>query len=330
MNINKQFKLSETIEYLKLSYSRLSDFDRNGPRALVKSSFVDNEGVRIGSLVDDLLLEPETIDDKYLQFDGNKPTATLGKLVDIILNWHSKIPSEKELVEIATINGFWKRQKTDTIINNIVKDPDFYPYLKAMFASKDKTLVTSKDLDIAEDIVNVLLTHTHSKDIFNNNLDNRYQFKFEIEYNKLTFRGLLDILQIDHKKKEIQAIDLKTGANKALEFQSSFIKWRYYLQAAIYNIALQELVKTNPELKEYKILPFKFLYISRYERLPVIYIMTPHWHQSALEGFKTSFGKSYRGLHELIEEVKWHLDNKIFDLPRKVYENNGMIDLNEI
>ena len=327
--INDTFNLKKTVDYLKLSYSRLSDFDRNGPKALIKRSFVDNEGVRIGSLVDDLLLDSENYDNKYVQFDGNKPTATLGKLVDIILTEFHKIPSVEVILEIINLNGFWTSQKDETKLSNFTKDLDFYKYLDAMFLAKKKTLVTTKDKEMAEGIVDVLLTHQYSKDIFNNNFENIYQFKFEVEYNELTFRGLLDILTIDHDRKEIHVIDLKTGANKALEFHSSFLKYRYYLQEAVYMIAIEKLIDTREDLKDYKILPFKFLYISRYERIPITYVTSPEWHKNALDGFKTPSGYTYRGLNELITEVKWHLYNKVFDLPRKVYENNGIINLND-
>ena len=45
---------------LKLSYSRISDFDRNGPKALIRPSNPDGEGLRFGSYVDDLLLDRVT------------------------------------------------------------------------------------------------------------------------------------------------------------------------------------------------------------------------------------------------------------------------------
>lgn len=80
---------------------------------------------------------------------------------------------------------------------------------------------------MASQIVDVLLTHEYSKDIFSNP-DAIYQLKFNykdsIENQKFNFRGIIDIVLIDHKNKTVTLIDLKTGSNSALDFKNSFIK----------------------------------------------------------------------------------------------------------
>jgi len=53
---------------LKLSYSRVSDFDRNGPKCLIKRTFVENDGAKIGSITDDLLYT-KLVDKKYFDTD---------------------------------------------------------------------------------------------------------------------------------------------------------------------------------------------------------------------------------------------------------------------
>ena len=87
--ITKENKLeqllnNEEIIDLKLSYSRISDFDRNGPKALIRPSNPDGEGLRFGSYVDDLLVDKVTNNnlckELYVVYDDNKPTATLGVL----------------------------------------------------------------------------------------------------------------------------------------------------------------------------------------------------------------------------------------------------------
>jgi hypothetical protein len=91
---------------MSLSYSRVSDFNRNGPYSLIKRSNVDNDGVRIGSLVDDLLFEPDSFDKKYYLFNGVKPTATSLKLADIILKSYNEIPTEQTIISICRSNSF--------------------------------------------------------------------------------------------------------------------------------------------------------------------------------------------------------------------------------
>ena len=78
---------------LQLSYSRISDFDRNGPKALIEKTRVDNEGTKTGSLVDDLLFDAENFERNYHVIKTTEPTATLGLLASIVLTNFSNIPT---------------------------------------------------------------------------------------------------------------------------------------------------------------------------------------------------------------------------------------------
>jgi len=66
---------------LKLSYSRVSDFDRNGPKCLIKRTFVENDGAKIGSITDDLLYT-KLVDKKY--FDKKQQTKWVEAFVEFI------------------------------------------------------------------------------------------------------------------------------------------------------------------------------------------------------------------------------------------------------
>jgi len=316
---------------IKLSYSRISDFDRNGAKALIDRTIVDTDGAKIGLLTDDLLNDiinkTRLFKEKYYIFNGDKPTATLGKLSDIILKNYTKIPNDKELLKIAETNKFWKSQKDETKLTNI-DVPEFKDYINAQFMSKQKILVTTSEVDLAQDLVDTLLIHNNSKYIFNSNNELINQIKFEFEYKDFLLRGILDILSINHKNKTIQMIDLKTGTNPISEFINSFLKWRYYIQEAIYTKA-SDVITKQFGLEGYKLLPFQFLFISRYEKTPFIYEIGDKWHEAALKGFKTSLGWEYKGLEELLENIKWHVDNKIFDTTKEIYNSKGIMNLND-
>lgn len=316
---------------IKLSYSRISDFDRNGAKALIDRTFVDNDGAKIGSLTDDLLNDiinkTKLFKQKYYIFDGEKPTATLGKLVDIILKNYTKIPTNEDLLKITEVNEFWKNQKNETKLINI-DVPEFRNYIIAQWMSKEKILATTSEVDLAQDLVDNLLIHNNSKHIFNSENELINQMQFEFEYKDFLLRGMLDILSINHKDKTIRMIDLKTGTNSLAEFTSSFIKWRYYIQEAIYTKAI-DIIKKNYNLEEYTFLPFQFLYISRYEKIPFIFEIGNKWHEAALKGFKTTSGWEYKGLEELLDNIKWHVDNKVYDTTKTIYEANGKMNLND-
>ena len=257
------FGSNEVIERA-VSYSRVSDFDRNGPHVLIKRTNPQGLGLKMGSIIDDLTLPKVgfNFEDEYLIFDGSKPTATLGKIVDIILENYTYVPSKQEVLKIIEVNKFWSNVKNPDILDGNYNTPDFWKYLAVNFDEKKRNIITTDEYNKALDISEVLKTHEYSTHIFNNSLENINQYKFQCEYNGLIFRGVIDKVLIDHENKSIQFIDLKTGQDKALSFKSSFIKYRYYLQEAVYMQAFDHIVG-ELGLEDYTCLPFMFLYVFK-------------------------------------------------------------------
>jgi hypothetical protein len=313
---------------LTLSYSKLSDFDRNGAISLVRQSVVDNDGVKMGSLVDDLLFnDNDYFKDNYYIFDGEKPTATLGILCDIILKNYTEVPNVEEVLKIIEYNKFWNNIKKQDLLISYFNKEEFWNYLKSKFESKNKVLITTSEYNTAIELITVLKEHSYSKHILTNNFENIYQLKFEIEYKKFKIRGIIDITSIDHENKIIYLTDLKTGKNKSVDFFESFIKWRYYFQAAIYTLAFDEICK-HFNLKDYKLAPFQFLYISKSDKIPLVYKTTKNWISAAFKGF-TFNSNIYKGIDEIIDEIYWCWKNKQYETPKYIIENNGNIEIND-
>lgn len=311
-----------------LSYSRLSDFDRNGPIALIKRSKVEGIGVKIGSITDDLLIPAKdfVFKDNYIVCDFEKPTATLGKLVDIILENYTEVPSKEKVLEICKTNDFWKRSKDETIIANF-DTKDFWDYLDIYIQGTTKAIISSSEYNKGLDLSNDIKTSEFTRHLFEDDLETINQYKFKFKYVGIILRGIIDMVKIDHKNKTIRFIDLKTGKDDALAFLNSFIKYRYYLQEAVYTKAFKTICK-ELNLKDYNLLPFQFLYIGRSERIPLLYTVSNKWHKAALNGF--NIGKyKYKGLDELLEDVKWHYLNNEFEVPKRIYEQNGNIILED-
>lgn len=317
---------------LTLSYSRLSDFDRNGPQALIRKSDVDNKGIKHGSIVNDLLVEKLTneplFSNKYYVYDNNKPTAMLGQLCDIILNNYDKLPNKETVLKIVKNNAFWSNIKKEELLIEKFNTDEFWEYLKIQFKIKDKIVITLDEHNSAKNTVNTLLTHKYSKNIFYNDFENYHELPFEIVYNKFTFRGILDIFQIDHKNKKVYMIDLKTGSGKSETFLKSFIDYRYYYQGAIYRMAFKYFCnKFN--LIDYKLENFKFLFIGKSENIPIIFEFTEKWNQAAIKGFKTKSEYFYTGIDENLEKVYYHWKHNKYDFSKDVYEQNGCLTLND-
>lgn len=312
------------MEKLKLSYSKLSEFDRKGARALIDR--VDNKSLALtkGSLVNDLLFDVDITKDYVIKMYED-PTATTLKLANIIISNYSEVPSESEILELVKINEFWKNTSSDeSKIKNFNK-PEFWEYLDVNMIHQGKMFITPDRLSEAEEIVSVLKTHPHSRNIFRQNTIVP-EFSFKIEYNDVILRGIIDIVHVDHDLRTIRFIDLKTGGGTQEEFGQSFVKWRYYLQEAVYMIAA-DTVKKELGLEDYELLNFQFLYIGLKEKLPVIFDVDDTWHTSALNGFTTKSGYEYKGLNQLIEECKYHHKFKVYDIPYELCISQGISTL---
>lgn len=329
--IDELFGSNEVMEK-SLSYSRISDFDRNGPKALVERTFVGGEGVKIGSLTDDLMTDYITksnlLKDNYYLFNGEKPTAMLGTLADIVLSNYEEVPNNIEFLELIRTNKLWTNIKNESKLLSKVYDSDLIQYIESMFKAKNKVLITTEELILAEQLRDAIIMSENTKFLFDDKYELLTQQKFEFLYKSFKIRGIMDFILIDHKNKEVEFIDLKTGKGDLIEFPNSYIKWRYYLQECIYKKAFEQVMK-DLNLKGYTLKSFKFLYIGRYEKIPFIYNITEKWSKAALEGFTTITGWKYKGLDDLLDEIKWHITNKIFNVSKEIYESNGAMELDD-
>lgn len=328
-NIDNLFGIEDESVFKYLSYSRLSDFDKNGPKVLLKRTNPDNYGIKIGSIVDDLLLPLDNFEfeKEYIISDIEKPSATSGKLIDIVLKQYLEVPDEKELLRICKVNSFWKTFKDEKKLE-IFKDNKIIDYLKLHIKGSKASIITTEEFNESKNLADILKSHEFSKNYFIpvKGVDVYNQFGFIFKLEGIYLRGSIDMIRIDHNKKTIQLIDLKTGAPSYSDFIKNYVKFRYYLQEAIYMQSVS-YIKDFFEIHNYELLPFRFLYISRSEKIPITIEVPESWHYGGLNGFSIR-GYKYKGLLELIDEVKWHFSNKEFELPKDVVNNNGNIELN--
>ena len=170
-------------------------------------------------------------------------------------------------------------------------------------------------------------------------------------------KGLLDGVYIDHKKKTITPLDLKTIGKPISQFKQSYLKYGYYLQAEWYMYALEELIKFKnwksigevviPEktfvgdkthelnkkfssLSDYRVNPFNFIVSETkpfYQNPAQIFKVPAEQRKFAWRG-GTHNGRYYEGLNELLITYKWHLETNYWDMPKELYLNQGITTLN--
>ena len=321
---------SEIID-LRLSYSKVSDFDRNGPICFVRPENISNTGMRHGSLTEtllcDKLLGTDNFNKEYILINITKPTATLGALVDIILSNYMEVPSKETVLNIINNNDFFHKYLEETKIKKF-DIPEFWEYIKLNISANDRIIVNQEEYDRALNASETLLNHPFSKDLFYNDYENHYQVKISYYYKGFKFKGFIDKVTIDRTNKKVYFEDIKTGEPKSIKFMESFIKYRYYLQGLIYQKSFQSL-EQQFNLEGYELMPFKFIYLSKFESHPLIYTMTSKWEESALKGYKTTQGYVYKGLSEIVDNIYYHWKNNKYEYSKEIYDLNGSINLND-
>ena len=304
-----------------LSYSRLSQFFKNGPKALISNEKIDTPSLRFGSLVDTILTASEEFDDRFYVADIDKFSDTIRKMSEDLFNPEIE---ELALIDDATIlmildtyqyQTNWKdRTRIDKIID---LGQDYYTVLKY---STGKIAISPQEFSEAQGCVITLKTHPFSYRIFECNEDEEvfYQLKFKANIFGVNSRCMFDIIRVGHKNKTIELIDLKTTGKNEEEFEKSFLDWNYWIQAQLYRSILLEVLGEDEYFGDFTLLDFKFLVINKTNLCPLIWD-TKDIHIEA-EKIKQKFGVTYLSL---LRDANWHLQNGKFDYSRKSYENNG-------
>jgi len=292
----------------------------------------DKEHFIIGTCVDILLTEPESFDSKFavdtLEEFTNFPTPQMKKYVEIFIETGS---SEKayELV------GFKKSNILAVIDKYEAEGKDYAEYLlkKKEFndKNKDKKILTKEQYSKCKSIADSLKNNKFTKKYFcESTKEIEVINQLELYWSMLgtNFKCKLDKVIIDHVNKTVQPIDIKTTGKHTSKFMESFINFRYDIQASIYYQGICDYIwKKSENLKGYSILPFKFIVEStKYIGTPLIYNVNPRIIDQAYEGY---FYRNTEmvGWHTLLKELEWHKEYNVWDYSRKVFENDGQVEV---
>jgi hypothetical protein len=309
------------------SYSFLKELEDKGPSVIRDGiEFKDSPGLRLGSMVDGLTTNPEyNILDKFqitnVPFDLSGETHT-SKVLKYIYNNKINDVNEDKFNNICNELKFKRPPSFNDNLFQIQLN-----MIKGML--NGKKYISEKEYKLAINMSDTLKTHDFTRNIFNPDPD------IEVIYQAIIFftifglevKSMLDIIHVDHKNKLIYPMDIKTGS--LYNFMINFYEFKYYLQAAKYTIAVYYIKENNKEFKDYKVMPFKFIYISREKpNLPLIYEMKEDFIELASKGWTSIGGKRYKGILEIVKDYQWYIKNDEYDLKRDIVENNGVISIN--
>ena len=300
---------------------------------------IDTESLTLGSVVDTLLTSPEEFESRFHIYDGNAPTGQMLQYCKIISQLIINIGSKLDLVlseEIAKQAykevGF-KRDKFESVDKKW--EEEGRGYTKCLVDSIGKEVISSTVLEKANRIVSELRTNPYTKLIINiknsENIEVINQLvlsgSWEQDGIKIPLKACLDKVIIDHKKKRIIPIDIKTSAD-SLNFTNSVYKYKYYRQGSFYKYMLESYIKEKG-LEDYVITDFLFLVCSTtsYDN-HFFYKLTENDIKVARYGGKFRNNARIKGFEEILNEIVYMTKNKNWKYPYEIQVFNGIVDLN--
>ena len=142
------------------------------------------------------------------------------------------------------------------------------------------------------------------------------------------FKSMMDKVIVDHKQRTIQVYDLKCTWSVENFYEEYYLYRRAYIQAYLYRKAAEQLTFTNnDEWGGYDVLPPRFIVCdstSYYN--PLIYTLTTQDLVDAYEGFEHK-GRKYPGVGNVIKDLKWALENNVWNISRENALNNGVVNI---
>ena len=302
----------------------------------------DNVSVVRGKLVETILMEPEKFDEKFfLSSCAKSPTGLMLNFVNALyrhtvncMTDEGEITRDFESLAMDAYNDSGFKIKFDAVIGKFIgTDVEIYYNEMLQVKLKGLTVVTTLDVTMAEKIVEQLKTSFVTKDIVNLIDSERFsvltQYQIEnFDIDGLPMKGMMDKIIVDHVEKKINVFDLKVSWSPERFMSEYFIKRKSYIQAYVYHKACLFLTKNREsEFYGYNIVPIQFIVAdSGAFYSPLIYALTQEDLNKCYNGF-TYMGRQFDGVKTIIEDLKFCLDNNIWDISKKSYNNRGILSL---
>lgn len=303
------------------------------------------QGIKMGNLVDCLYLIPELFEDKFfMSICTEIPTEKMLAFCKALAMHSMESLDEEgiqrrdfaELTHLAYIDSGFKWALSRILEQFSGKEPENYFRELIQTYASGKIVITSEDVENANRIVTALRTGEFTSFLNLDSTEDREIFRqvpvdgFVIEGRP--FKGLLDMLEVNHTEKYLQPYDLKVVWSVEGFYREYYLKMRAYLQAATYDLACTHLrtVQYGGQEGGYTIRPMKFIVcdsINYYN--PLIYNLQLDDIMDGFRGF-THRGQYYKGLIQLVKELNWHMDNNIWGMSMENYLNAGMVQVNTL
>lgn len=309
----------------------------------------ENRASTMGKIVETLLMEPEEFDSRfYLSTCLSAPTGNMIEFVEALYRFTKEATDEtgkvirtfEDLTRDAYKESGYKipyervmfgTEKTSGFVGS---EAEIYYNEIRTVRSKNLIVVTSQEISNAEKIVEELRTNSVTKDIVNLVNSSRYTIlnQYQVpEYfvDEHPLKSMLDKVVVDHQEKVIKPYDLKCTWSVEDFYEDYYLYRRAYIQGFVYWRSMISLTEDpSSELYGYTVDYLRFIVCDSTNYMnPLIFEMTEESMENAYSGFEHK-GRTYPGVGEIIDGLKWALEKNIWNISKKNYENFGVVKLN--
>lgn len=300
----------------------------------------ESKAATTGRLVETLLMEPELFDEKFhLSTCMTTPTGLMLDFVEALYKHTVEATAEdgtitrsfEDMCKDAYVDSGFKI-KIDAVLNKFIgSEAEIYYKEIREVRAKNLTVVTTKEIENAEKIVLELRTNDVTANIVNLTNDVEYSVHNQLQVEGYEvfdhqFKSMMDKVIVNHKEKTVQVYDLKCTWSVENFYSEYYLYRRAYIQGFLYHKAA-ETWASEVGYGDYKILYPKFIVCDSTNYMnPLVYAMSDENMQDALNGFDYK-GREYPGVAQLIDDLKWALENDKWNMSRENYLSNGVVKL---
>jgi hypothetical protein len=248
--------------------------------------------------------------------------------------FNNTTPLLHEAIDIYKYQPNWK---ADTRVFKVIELG--VEYWHELTKCNGRTMIDSEQNQVITKVVESLRNHQFTKHIFEQESLNQLAIYFELD--GIQCKALLDRVNIDHKAKTLQPIDIKTIGDYTKSFKFNAQRFRYDIQAAWYTEALGQWSRFN--YPDYEILPFQFVVEStKYPGFcPLVFTCSQEDLNAGKYGvniithvelFKHYDSKiierprAYKGFLEGLKLYQWYQENS-YELDKEIVESKGNLTL---
>ncbi len=280
-----------------------------------------------GRVLHCLLFEEEKFDEQFLELPGKMPTDNQRKIISDLFKIHLSIGNNSlsledysyDILTLLLTANLYQSLKTDKQRLDKILTEENKTYFEFLKNSVGKTVVDQETLSGCRVQIEILRSNKDVRALLqldrkpeDNHLVVESELHLAYDNPKLSFglHGVLDHVVVDSESKTIFINDLKTTSKAIQDFPETVEYYKYWMQAVIYTILANNKYLADKEDKFDWKFQVTFIVIDKYNLVYPFQVS-----QETLEKWKESF-------NEIVKTIKWHYDNKRYDLPYSLVVNN--------